>query len=37
MKKQNIINLIKYHVERNESAFRNEALGIAQYFDSIND
>lgn len=37
MKKQNIINLIKYHVERNENAFRNEAIGIARYFDSIGD
>lgn len=37
MKKQNIINLIKYHVERNESAFRSEALVIARYFDSIGD
>lgn len=37
MKKQNIINLIKYHVERNENAFRNEAINIARYFDSIGD
>lgn len=37
MKKQNILNLIKYHVERNENAFRNEAVNIAQYFDSIGD
>ena len=37
MKKQNIINLIKYHVEKNEVAFRNEAIGIARYFDSHND
>lgn len=33
MKKQNILNLIKYHVERNENAFRNEAVNIAKYFD----
>lgn len=37
MKKQNVLNLIKYHVERNESAFRNEAISIAHYFDSIGD
>ena len=37
MKKQNVINLIKYHVERNENAFRNEAINIARYFDSIGD
>ena len=37
MKKQNILNLIRYHVERNENAFRNEAIGIARYFDSIGD
>lgn len=37
MKKQNVLNLIKYHVERNENAFRNEAITIARYFDSIGD
>ena len=37
MKKQSIINLIKYHVERNENAFRNESINIARYFDSIGD
>lgn len=37
MKKQNVLNLIKYHVERNENAFRNESINIARYFDSIND
>ena len=37
VKKQNILDLIKYHVERNENAFRNEAIGIARYFDSIGD
>lgn len=37
MKKQNIINLIKYHVERNENAFRNESVNIAKYFDAIGD
>lgn len=37
MKKQNVLNLIKYHVERNENSFRNEAINIARYFDSIDD
>lgn len=37
MKKQNVLNLIKYHVERNENSFRNEAVVIARYFDSIGD
>lgn len=37
MKKQSVLNLIKYHVERNENAFRNEAVTIARYFDSIGD
>lgn len=37
MKKQNIVNLIKYHVEKNENAFRNEAISVARYFDSIGD
>lgn len=37
MKKQNILNLIKYHVERNENSFRNEAIATARYFDSIGD
>lgn len=37
MKKQNVLNLIKYHVERNENSFRNEAIDIARYFDSIGD
>lgn len=31
MKKQNVLNLIKYHVEKNENAFRNEAINIARY------
>ena len=34
MKKQNIINLIKYHVEKNDDAFRTEVVEIAKYFDS---
>lgn len=37
MKKRNILNLIKYHVEKNETAFRNESISIARYFDSIGD
>lgn len=37
MKKQNVLNLIKYHVERNENSFRNESIEIARYFDSIGD
>jgi predicted AAA+ superfamily ATPase len=37
MKKQNIINLIKYYSEKNEAGFRNEAYEIAKYFDSIGD
>lgn len=30
MKKQNVLNLIKYHVEKNENSFRNEAINIAR-------
>ena len=37
MKKQNVINLIKYHIEHNENAFRNETIDIARYFDSMGD
>lgn len=37
MKKQNVLNLIKYHVEKNENAFRSEAILIAHYFDRIGD
>jgi AAA family ATPase len=37
MKKQNVLNLIRYHVERNEKSFKNEAIAIARYFDSIGD
>lgn len=32
MKKKNVINLIRYHEEKNESAFRAEALEIANDF-----
>ena len=35
MKKKNILNLIKYHAEKNEAAFRQEAYTIAKYFDSM--
>lgn len=37
MKKKNVINLIKYHMEKNDVQFRNEAIKIARYFDSIGD
>lgn len=37
MKKQNLINLIKYHVENNDDAFRSEVLEIAKDFDVAGD
>lgn len=37
MRKKNILNLIKYHSEKNEAGFKNEAYDIARYFDSIGD
>lgn len=37
MRKKNILNLIKYHAEKNDPGFRNEAYEIARYFDSIGD
>ena len=37
MKKKNIIDLIKYHAENNDEAFRAEAYSIASYFDKIGD
>ncbi len=37
MKKKNILNLIKYHTEKNDAGFRNEAYEIANYFESIGD
>lgn len=37
MKKRNVINLIRYHSENNEPAFRAEALAIAQEFDQAGD
>lgn len=33
MKKQNIINLVKYYVEKNDSAFRSEVVEIANDFE----
>ncbi|WP_373597957.1 AAA family ATPase [Metamycoplasma equirhinis] len=37
MKKANIINLIKYYAESNDSGFRNEAYQIANEFDKSGD
>lgn len=37
MKKKNILNLIKYHTEKNDAGFRNEAYEIANYFETIGD
>lgn len=37
MKKKNVLNLIKYHAEKNEAAFRQEAYAIAKYFDMVQD
>lgn len=37
MKKKNIINLIRYHAEGNDSAFRNEAYEVAHDFDAAGD
>ena len=37
MKKKNIINLIRYHVEGNDVAFRNEAYEIAHDFNESGD
>ncbi len=37
MRKKNILNLIKYHAEKNEAGFKNEAYEIARYFDSTGD
>lgn len=37
MKKINVINLIRYHAEKNEPAFRAEAQNIAQNFDQSGD
>lgn len=37
MKKKDIINLIRYHSEQNEIAFKNVAYGIAKEFDALGD
>ena len=37
MRKKNILNLIKYHTEKNEPGFRTEAYEIARFFDSTGD
>ncbi len=37
IKKKNIINLIKYHVENDDFQFRNEAVDIARAFDQSGD
>ena len=37
MKKQNLINLVRYHVEKNDEAFASEVIEIAKGFDSEGD
>ena len=37
MKKKNVLNLIKYYVENNDTGFRNEAYEIAKDFDGSGD
>lgn len=37
MKKKDVLNLIRYHAEHNDAAFRNEAYGIAKDFDRSGD
>ena len=37
MKKQNILNLVKYHMEKNEEAFASEVAEIAKEFDNSGD
>lgn len=37
IRKKNILNLIKYHAENNDAAFRAEAYEIARYFDASGD
>lgn len=37
MKKKTLLNLIKYHSEKNDFLFRNEAIEVARYFDSLGD
>ena len=37
MKKQNLINLVRYHTERNDEAFASEVAKIAKEFDDAGD
>ncbi len=37
MKKQNLVNLIRYHLENNDSSFRSEVAEIARDFDKHGD
>jgi hypothetical protein len=37
IRKQNILNLIRYHAEKNEAGFTEEAYEIARYFDAAGD
>ncbi len=37
MKKRNVLNLIKNHIENNDAMFREEALEIARFFNSNGD
>ena len=37
MKKQNLVNLVKYHVEKNDEAFAIEVAEIAKEFDAAGD
>ena len=37
MKKQTIVNLVKYHVEKNDEAFTQEVANIAKEFDASGD
>lgn len=37
MKKKDVLNLIRYHTEHNDVAFRNEAYNIAKEFDRTGD
>ena len=37
MKKRDVLNLIKFHVDNNDAAFRNTAYDIARDFDTAGD
>lgn len=37
MKKQNLINLVRYHTEKNDEAFASEVAKIAKEFDASGD